>query len=150
MLWGWEVGGNGRNRLGILFVCVCYYSNAWHKQWQLSSGQLRASTVMCPLEPFSFVHLMCANLGSSFVHVNVNIAFMVYCVSIIFMWSKLLVFSIRYLIGIKNMKGEHYRHQILHRQARELVYKVFSYFKCEAGVICICLSATCFFSCLSV
>jgi hypothetical protein len=30
------------------------------------------------------------------------------------------------------MKGERRRRQVLHRQARELVYKVFSYFKHEA------------------
>jgi hypothetical protein len=30
------------------------------------------------------------------------------------------------------MEGESHRCQVLHRQVRELVYKVFSYFKCEA------------------
>jgi hypothetical protein len=39
------------------------------------------------------------------------------------------------------MESERRRRQILHRQARDLVYKVFSYFKREADAICISLSA---------
>jgi hypothetical protein len=35
------------------------------------------------------------------------------------------------------MEGERCRCQVLHRQARELVCKVFSYFKREADTICV-------------
>lgn len=47
--------------------------------------------------------------------------------NVMFICSKLLVFSIRYASGVLKLECEHRWCQVLHGQARELVYKVFSY-----------------------
>jgi hypothetical protein len=49
--------------------------------------------------------------------------------------DELLAFSIRRTIGVFRHGSERCMRQILHRQARELVYKVFSYFRREAEAI---------------
>jgi hypothetical protein len=58
---------------------------------------------------------------------HVNIVFMVHSVNRMFMWSKLLVFSIRYTTGVLN-------NGMRTPQARKLVYEVFSYIKHKADL----------------
>jgi hypothetical protein len=74
-----------------------------------------------------------------FLVLHVNIVFMLYCVNILIMWSKLLVFRHKHINSVyNNTEGERRRWQVLHRQARALVYKVFSYLKRETEAICTC------------
>jgi hypothetical protein len=56
-----------------------------------------------------------------------------YCVSIVFTWSKLLVLKSKCTTDVLKYGRRT-------SQARELVYKVFSYFKREADAICISIS----------
>jgi hypothetical protein len=64
--------------------------------------------------------ICCALSGAVVFVLHVNVAFM---------WSSLLV--IRSICATGVLK---HGRKVLHRQTRELVYKVFSYFKCEADV----------------
>jgi hypothetical protein len=63
---------------------------------------------------------------------HVNIVLAVHCVNVVFTTANCLysAFDIQLVNG--NMESERRRCQVLHRQVRDLVYKVFSYFKREA------------------